>query len=135
MTTTRVSILVAVLFLAGCAAQPSSPPTGDACVAVAQFQASVEAFRSLEPSAENLDELATAGLAVQRAFRDLREAVFELADARVTELNQAVDDLKAALDDLPDGTSPSDAVASIEDERAAVSAALEALANELDCPS
>jgi predicted RNA-binding Zn ribbon-like protein len=135
MTRTRAFIVVAGLLLAACAAQPSSPPTGDACVSVAQFRASVEAFRSLEPSAENLEELATAGLAVQRAFRDLREAVFELADARVTEINQAVDDLKAALDDLPEGTSPSDAVAAIEDERAAVSAALEALASELDCPT
>jgi hypothetical protein len=89
----------------------------------------------LEPTAENVDELRTAALAVQRTGRDLREAAFELADARVTELSEAVDALKSALDDAPDDASPSDVVASVEDELAAVSAAFDDLANELDCPT
>lgn len=129
------SALVAGLLLAACVAQPSTPPTGDACSSLAQFEASLAAFQALEPTAENIDELRTAGLAVQRTARDLREAAFDLADARMTELNQAVDALKSALDDAPDDASPSDVVASVEDERAAVSAAFDALTAELDCPT
>jgi len=133
MRATRASLLVAGLLLAACAPQPSSPPTGDACVSLAQFEASVAAFRALEPTAENIDELRTAAIAIQRTFRDLREAAFELADARVTELNQAVDDLQSALEDAPNDASPSEVVASVEDERAAISDAFDALATELDC--
>jgi hypothetical protein len=135
MRTTRTSLLVACLLLAACAAQPSSPQTGDACVSLAQFQASVAAFQELQPTAESIGELQTAGLAVQRTFRDLREAAFELADARVTELNQAVDDLTSALDDAPEDATPDEVVASVEDELAAVSAAFDDLAAELDCPT
>lgn len=135
MTRTRVFFLVVGLLLAACAPQPSSPQTGDACVSLAQFQASLEAFRALEPSADNVDAIRTAGLAVQRTFRDLREAAFELADARVTELNQAIDALLEALDDAPSDATPEDVVASLEDELAAVSAAFEALADELNCPT
>jgi hypothetical protein len=135
MKRTFPSLLVAGLFLAACAPQPTSPQIGDACLSLAQLEASLAAFRALEPAAENVDELQTAGLAVQRAFRDLREAAFDLADARVTELNQAVDDLQSALDDASDDASPSDVVASLEDEMAAVSAAFDDLAGELDCPT
>jgi uncharacterized membrane protein len=135
MRSTRATFLLAGLLLAACASQPPSPTTGDACSSLAQFEASLAAFQAIEPTAENIDELRTAAIAVQRTGRDLREAAFELADARVTELNEAVDELKSALDDAPDDASPSDVVASVEDELAAVSAAFDDLANELDCPT
>ena len=135
MRTTSVSILVVGLLLAACAPQPSTPSTGDACLSLAQFQASLEAFRELEPSASTIDAYREAWISVQRTFRDLREKTAKVADDRVTEVNQAIDDVQAALDDVPEGTTPQEAVASLEDELAAVTAAVEALNSELDCPT
>jgi hypothetical protein len=127
--------LLAALLLAACAPQPSTPQTGDLCLSQAAFQSSLEAFRALEPSASTIDAYREAWISVQRTFRDLREKAVKVADDRVTEVNQAIDDVKAALDDLPDGTTPQEALASIEDELAAVTAAVDALNAELDCPT
>jgi hypothetical protein len=127
--------LLAGLLLAACAPTPSTPQIGDLCVSQAAFQSSLEAFRALEPSASAIDEYRESWISVQRTFRDFREQAVKVADDRVTEVNQAIDEVQAALDELPDGTTPQEAVASIEDELAAVTAAVDALNTELDCPT
>lgn len=127
--------ILAGLLLAACAPTPSTPQTGDLCLSQAAFQSSLEAFRALEPSASAIDEYREAWISVQRTFRDFRENATKVADDRVTEVNQAVDEVKAALDDVPDGTTPQEALASIEDELAAVTSAVDALNAELDCPT
>jgi hypothetical protein len=127
--------LLAGLLLAACAPTPSTPQIGDLCLSQAAFQSSLEAFGALEPSASTIDEYREAWISVQRTFRDFREHAVKVADDRVTEVNQAVDEVQAALDDLPDGTTPQEAAASIEDELAAVTTAADALDAELDCPT
>ena len=117
--------------MAACAPQPSTPPTGDVCVSQAAFVASLEEFRELEPSASVIDGHA-AWISVQRTFRDFRDYAFELADDRDFEVNQAIDALQSALDDVPAGAFAIEAVASLEDELAAVIAEVEALSSELD---
>jgi hypothetical protein len=128
-------LLLAGLLLAACAPTPSTPQTGDLCLSQAAFQSSLESFRALEPSASAIDQYREAWISVQRTFRDFREKAVKVADDRVAEVSQAVDEVKAALDDVPDDTTPQEALASIEDELAAVTAAVDALDAELDCPT
>ena len=129
-----LSTAVLAILLAACAPQPSSPQIGDLCVGMAALQASVEAFRALEPSASNVDDYQAAMIAISRSLADVREQAYALADARATEVTQAIDDLQSAVDDIPNDANLTDAVASLEDEVQAVSDAVTALNDEVNCP-
>ena len=126
---------VLAVTLAACAPQPSSPQIGDFCVGMAALQASVEAFRALEPSAGTVDEYQAAMIAISRSWNDVREQAYTLADARATEVTQAIDDLQAAVDDIPNDANLTDAVASLQDELQAVVDAVNALIAEVNCPT
>ncbi len=109
MSRFRVPVLLAGLLMAACAPQPSTPPIGDLCVSKAAFEASLESFRALEPSATAVDDYQEAWILVQRTFRDYREHAVELADDQVTEVDQALDAVEQALDDVPSDATPEEA--------------------------
>lgn len=135
MSRFRVPVLIAGLLMAACAPQPSSPQIGDLCVSKAAFDASLEAFQALEPSPTAVDDYQEAWILVQRTFRDYREHAIELADDQVAEVDQALDAVEHALGDVPADATPEEVVASLEDELAAVSTAVDALSGEVDCPT
>lgn len=127
--------LVVGLLAVACAPQPTTPPAVTVCTARAQLQQSWEAFQALDPQTAEPGDYQSAWFGVRQDFLELRDFRYELADANVTEVNDAIEDLRRAVDALPDDISVPDAIDSLEPELAAVRSAFSALNEELNCPS
>jgi hypothetical protein len=135
MSRKRVAALALVLAAAtACAPTPTTPLAEAACQARQVLGATIQAFQDLDPTTASKADYRSAAVAVREAFFTFRDIGYEVADEKVTALNQAVDDLEEVVEDLPDDTNLSDAVAALEPQIGAVAAALEAIDADLDCP-
>jgi hypothetical protein len=127
--------LAVALLATACASQPTTPPAVTVCTAHAQLQQSWEAFQALDPQTAQPGDYQSAWFAVRQDFLELRDYRYELADANVTAVNDAIEDLRRAVDALPDDVSVPDAIDSLEPELSGVRSAFSGVKDELNGPS
>lgn len=92
------------------------------CADLATLQAADAAFGSLS-SASTIDDVQAANDAYAAALGDVVDSANDLTSIRSQPIEDAYDNLDAAIDDLSGSESIVDGLASIEDELAAVDAA------------
>ncbi|MFT4469479.1 hypothetical protein ACMX2H_06155 [Arthrobacter sulfonylureivorans] len=123
---------LAVGMLAGCSASPEEN-VAKACGASDAFAAALQNFReTLTPDA-TLDEIRSAREEVSNTYNDLKGATANVAKDRTDALASATDELKAAVDDIPDDATVRQAVDSLKNEAANVETARSGVASELNC--
>jgi hypothetical protein len=127
------SSLILVVGLAGCAPQPTTPIEESACQARAVLEVSLTAFLSLDPTTAAPGDYTLAWSAVRQDYLDLQDYLGQMAYEHKDAIDQAVDDLGQAVDDLPNDASPADAAAALQPEIDAVKAAFDELDGSLDC--
>jgi predicted negative regulator of RcsB-dependent stress response len=123
---------LAVGMLSGCSASPEENVT-KACGASDAFAAAVKNFRAtLTPNA-TIEEIRSAREKVSSTYNDLKGAAANVAKDRTDALASATDDLKSAVDAVPDNATVRQAVASLKNEAAKVETARTGVASELNC--
>ncbi|MEV7646628.1 hypothetical protein [Arthrobacter sp. NPDC089319] len=123
---------LAVGMLTGCSASPEEN-VAKACGASDAFTAALQNFRdTLTPDA-TIDEIRSAREEVSNTFNDLKGATTNVAKDRTDALASAMDELKAAVDDVPDDATVRQAVTSLKNEADNVKSARDGVASELNC--
>jgi hypothetical protein len=114
----------------------SSTPTdqvSQACASADRFADAVSEFRAtLKPEA-SLEQIRLARDRVNASFDALVTDARDLAQDRVAEVNASVNDLRAAIDAIPDDSAVPEAIVSLRDETAEVRAALQGLQSDISC--
>lgn len=137
----RLSALgAALLLLAGCSTP--SPPAGTsspapsvspACAAADAFADALTSFKdTLKPGA-TVDQIRAARDQVVKTYDELVAATGSAAKERVDAVTSAEARFTAAVNDVPDDATLTEAAASLRDEAANVQAALSDLATEVQC--
>ena len=124
---------VVAMALVGCTTPTQSEAQASVCDARAQFQEDLDAFRDLDPETASIDEFRQAVVRVRDSFAELRFYRSELGEQNVDAVQQAVDGMATAVDDLPEGASVSDAVAAVRTQREELDAAVADLGSSVDC--
>jgi uncharacterized iron-regulated protein len=129
-------VLLAILVagLAGCSLSTPTTTEETVCTSWDQLQESVDAFRALDPATTSVDGYREAWVQVRDDFRELRFYRQDLAGTNLAELNTAVEELRRAVNSLPDDVPLADAVDSLDAERQRMAAAFAAIDDELNCP-
>lgn len=109
---------------------PSVPPV---CISFAAVQARIADVQALEKGNTTIDQLRSALVNLQSAWRQMYSASRDLADYGMPELNRAINDLYVAIDFLPPTATATDALALVEEELDAVVAAAHGVSDELGC--
>lgn len=137
----RLSALgAALVLLAGCSTP--SPPAGTsspaasvspACAAADAFADALTSFKdTLKPGA-TLEQVRAARDQVVKTYDELVDATGSAAKERVDAVTSAEARFAAAVNDVPDDATLTEAAASLRDEAANVQAALSDLATEVQC--
>jgi hypothetical protein len=115
----------------------SSPSSADAqaalCSNLTAFQQSVDRLTNLN-SYSSMGELKEATNDVRASFQAVSQSNATVKNAQVDTLTNAYDDLRGAIDDLPDETSIQDAASSLQPQIAAVQSARQQVRSGVDCP-
>ena len=128
------------MLLAGCSTP--SPPAGTssaapsvspACAAADAFADALTGFKdTLKPGA-TLEQIRAARDQVVKTYDELVDATGDAAKDRVDAVTSAEARFAAAVNDVPDDATLTEAAASLRDEAANVQAALSDLATEVQC--
>ena len=128
------------MLLAGCSTP--SPPAGTssaapsvspACAAADAFADALTGFKdTLKPGA-TLEQVRAARDQVVKTYDELVDATGDAAKDRVDAVTSAEARFAAAVNDVPDDATLTEAAASLRDEAANVQAALSDLATEVQC--
>ena len=128
------------MLLAGCSTP--SPPAGTssaapsvspACAAADAFADALTGFKdTLKPGA-TLEQVRAARDQVVKTYDELVDATGDAAKDRVDAVTSAKARFAAAVNDVPDDATLTEAAASLRDEAANVQAALSDLATEVQC--
>jgi hypothetical protein len=128
------------MLLAGCSTP--SPPAGTssaapsvspACAAADAFADALTSFKdTLKPGA-TVEQVRAARDQVVKTYDELVAATGSAAKDRVDAVTSAEARFTAAVNDVPDDATLTEAVASLRDEAANVQAALSDLATEVQC--
>ena len=128
------------MLLAGCSTP--SPPAGTssaapsvspACAAADAFADALTSFKdTLKPGA-TLEQIRAARDQVVKTYDELVAATGSAAKERVDAVTSAEARFTAAVNDVPDDATLTEAAASLRDEAANVQAALSDLATEVQC--
>ena len=130
----------ALVLLAGCSTPipPAStvspqPTVSPVCAAADAFAEALTSFKdSLKPGV-TLDQVRTARDQVVKTYDDLVKAAGSVAKERVDAVRSAEEKFAAAVNDVPNAATLTEAVDSLRDEAANVQAALSDLATEAQC--
>jgi hypothetical protein len=90
-------------------------------------------LRDLDPATATAEEVQTTAYEVAGSWQTLEQQARILADAESGQFDLAAEALKDAYDDLPEDTSPSDALTQLQPEIAAVQSAWSSLNSKLGC--
>ena len=137
----RLSALgAALVLLAGCSTP--SPPAGTssaapsvspACAAADAFADALTSFKdTLKPGA-TVEQVRAARDQVVKTYDELVDATGDAAKDRVDAVTSAEARFAAAVNDVPDDATLTEAAASLRDEAANVQAALSDFATEVQC--
>ena len=130
----------ALVLLAGCsmpsppAATSSPQPTvAPVCAAADAFAEALTNFKdSLKPGV-TVEQVRASRDQVAKTYDELVSAAGSAAQARVDAVKTAQEKFAAAVNDVPDDATLTEAAASLRDEAANVQAALSDLATEVQC--
>ncbi|CAM3247856.1 hypothetical protein NODU109028_06565 [Nocardioides dubius] len=122
------------LTLTGCSDDDEKAADNEAkaCVAIADFQDAVSEISGLT-AASTLEEIREVREGVREAYEDLAEKMDDVAGDREAALKSSYDSFNDAVDDLPDDATLPEAIASLQEESAAIDAAQVAVADDLSC--
>ncbi len=136
MTANRFRLAVAAIVigaLGACTAHPSDN-AALVCEARARVGVSLTVFLSLDPATAQAGDYAYAWSAVREDYIDLQDYQDNMQFENASALDDAMDDLEGAVDDIPADANMAEAVASIQPEIEAAQAALAAVDDDIDCP-
>jgi hypothetical protein len=129
-----VSLALSAVLAACVGERPAATPNPDpVCEAAASLQASLTALRRAEPST-SVDDVAIAAAASRAAYDELKDALGNFSQERVSTLSAALRDLETAAGQLPEGTTLEDARELLGEELQAVTLAWRSLSSEIGCP-
>lgn len=128
--------LAAVAALAAGCGDDDEPTVEEAeaelCHQRADLEADLQEASLVDPSTVAVDQVGDAVDALGRRIEDMREVGSIVAEERWDEFTAAVDDLRAAVDDL--GNQPVEgALDELRDEAAEVGEAAQAVFDEVEC--
>jgi hypothetical protein len=129
-----LSLVLGAAVLAGCGSGDAATPDAVlVCDDIAVLEETIIAFRNLTPASASIDDYRDAWDAIEEAYEVVVIDRAALAEANVDRLQQARDDLEAAVDALPDDVTAPDAVADLEPAAEELGAARDELAGDLEC--
>ena len=124
MTRSFAALAVVVLLLAACSPSPSGSATPDPalafCPALDAYGKSLAALEALTPSA-TVEEYKTAVTTAKTALAGVIAVAGPFAGAQLNTLGTAQQQLEAAANELPAGTTPAQAEAALQPQLVAVS--------------
>lgn len=128
------------MLLAGCSTpnppagtSSAAPSVSPACAAADAFADALTGFKdTLKPGA-TLEQIRAARDQVVKTYDELVDATGDAAKDRVDAVTSAKARFAAAVNDVPDDATLTEAAASLRDEAANVQAALSDLATEVQC--
>ncbi len=126
-----------LLALVACsnAGQPFNTPNSDpVCIAAAGLEARVDDLQALDPATATADEYKQAAYGVSGAAQTLVAQARVLAAAEAGQVEDSFTALQRAAQELPAGTTPTEAKTELSDEAAAAEAALVSLNTKIACP-
>lgn len=103
-----------------------------ACVAIGDFQTAVAEVGTLT-AASTVEEIREVREGVREAYEDLVDRIDDVAGDREAQLKTAYDAFNDAVDDLPDGATGPEALASLQEEAAAIQTAQGSVSDALSC--
>ncbi|KAM9865195.1 hypothetical protein ACIFOC_01724 [Leucobacter aridicollis] len=139
MTTTfsrSVSLLACgalALSLAACSSPAPEENEGAACDAYGEFATTVDDARASLSASSTIEEITAARDEVQQSYEKLQEALVEVNKDRDSLLEDAWADFDKAINDIDPTMTVPDAVASLQEEVAAIEAAKQGLDESLTC--
>jgi hypothetical protein len=104
----------------------------EACTELNQLQASIAALNALGPTS-TVEQYQDAAKQVRESAQDAARAVRRVEDERAEELRDAEKDLDEAVDDVDDDQTAVGALAQIQPQIAAVTAARDQMTASLNC--
>jgi hypothetical protein len=119
--------------MTACAPQPTTPPEAGACQSLALLEASIDAFRALDPATATSADYLAVWSAGRTYYLDLQDYLDQIQFSEAGAVNDAFSDLENAINDLPDDASPADAAAAIQPQLDAAEAALTSVGPDLNC--
>ncbi len=125
--------LVMGVALTACAPQPTTPPEAGACQSLALLEASIDAFRALDPATATSADYLAVWSAGRTYYLDLQDYLDQIQFSEAGAVDDAFNDLENAINDLPEGASPAEAAAAIQPQLDAAEAALAAVGPDLNC--
>lgn len=134
-----VCVLVLAMVIAGLAGVWDDDPTqADAneqfCDDVGVFSAALGDLQDLDGDTP-IDEFQENREQVRIAYDNMIQSAFQVKDARVDDLEEANNQLQAAIDDIDDDATLQEAKDAIEDEANEVSKQLGQMLNNVECGS
>jgi hypothetical protein len=136
----RVRYLIALIALVAASAcgglepgQTLSPSVPPVCVSFAAVQARIADLQALEGTDPTVDQIRTALVELQSAWRQMYSASRDVSEYGVDELNRAINELYVAIDLLPDNVTVRQGMDLVSDEFSAVVSAAHAVSDELGC--
>ena len=138
MRVTRALAAMALLLtLVGCSdiGQPFNTPNSEpVCIAAAGLAARVDDLQALDPATATAEQYRQAAYGVSGAAQTLVAQARVLADSEAGQVEDSFRALQNAAQELPPGTTPSDAKTALADEVDAAEAALISLNTKISCP-
>jgi hypothetical protein len=125
-----------LVLLIGCTAEPpqsTQDKKAELCTNLARFNTAVATLKSMSPSS-TVGDFKQARDQVRTTFNDVKQSAQTVQEAKVTELEQAYQDLDTAVTAVPDTATLVQARDSIAPQVAAVEAAQSQLDAGLNCP-
>jgi uncharacterized lipoprotein YajG len=118
---------------AGAGTASPTPTVSPVCAAADAFADALTGFKdSLKPGA-TVEQVRTARDLVVKTYDDLVTATGSAAAARVDAVRAAEDTFTAAVNDIPDDATLTDAIDSLRDEAVNVQGALSDLVTDVEC--
>jgi hypothetical protein len=129
-----VTIFMGLLALTlACASPSAAEAQATLCSNLTTFQMSVEELTNLDRYSTTGEVKAAADM-VRHSFEAVQQANAEVNNAQVEALENAYQDLRGAIDDLPDETPIPEAVRSLQPQIAAVRSARQEVTSGVECP-
>ena len=126
------AIGLAVGMLTGCSASPQEN-VAKACGASDAFAAALQNFRKTLTPDSTIAEIRSAREQVSNTYNDLKGATANVAKDRTDALAKATDELKSAVDNIPDNATVQQVVTSLKNDAANVETARKGVTSELNC--
>lgn len=131
--TIAIALILPLLLVAGCSTEKSAQDTqANLCENLARLKTSVATLNTMNPDS-TVGDLKEAQQRVQDAFEDVTASAQPSNAARTDELEQAYNNLDNAVNSIPDSATVSEAIASIQDEIAALETAREQTRSSANC--